>query len=132
MTRYSIFFAGAGLVVGLAVVLGTSAFAESHEIRHGASVASALSVHTMNAQDAPAPKPCVRTSFKSKALADKCKTGGQKAAKKYMKALTKKGKALGKVKNCKTCHTTLSPKFELTDSGLKLLQEIEAAKDPAK
>ncbi len=74
----------------------------------------------------PAPKPCVAKEFKSKTLQEKCEKGGQKAAKKWMKAVTKKGKELGTVKNCKSCHEKLKPNYELKKDAGKLLDEIVA------
>ncbi len=70
------------------------------------------------------PKPCVRTDFKTVAIAEACKKGGQKAAKKAMKKFTKAAKAKQSGLNCKSCHSNLRPKYELKSDGLELYKKL--------
>lgn len=53
------------------------------------------------------PKPCTAKSFKIAKVKAACEAGGQPAAKKLMKAATKKAKAAGETMTCKTCHDNL-------------------------
>lgn len=57
---------------------------------------------------------CVRSKFETKLVKDACTKGGQPAAKDAMKAFMKKAK----LKDCKACHSTLAPKYELKADGL--------------
>ena len=58
-------------------------------------------------------KPCTAKTFKVKQVEAACRSGGLAAAKKMMKAATKKAKAAGEDMKCKTCHTELKT-FALT------------------
>lgn len=60
----------------------------------------------MAAPEGDAPKPCVGTSFKISKVGAACKSGGQAAVKKMMKAAVKKAKAAGVTEGmkCKACH----------------------------
>lgn len=64
---------------------------------------------------------CARKAFKTELVKNACAKGGQKEAKKVMKkfmaAAKKKNPA---IKNCKSCHTNLKPKYELKADGLKM------------
>ncbi|MCA9515451.1 MAG: hypothetical protein KC635_10940 [Myxococcales bacterium] len=72
-------------------------------------------------------KPCSRSDFKSDLVKKACADGGQKAAKKAMKAFVKEAKTqLDEKLVCKDCHTKLSGDYPLTDDGLKKLQDLEA------
>jgi len=61
------------------------------------------------AEEGDAPKPCVATSFKISKVGATCKSGGQPAVKKMMKAAVKKAKAAGVTEGmkCKDCHEDL-------------------------
>lgn len=54
------------------------------------------------------PKPCAKSSYALQQLDAACKSGGQIAAKKLMKAAVDKARAAGKEMTCKTCHSSLS------------------------
>ncbi|MBI5607432.1 MAG: hypothetical protein HY902_00975 [Deltaproteobacteria bacterium] len=62
--------------------------------------------------------PCVRTKFDTKLTEDACKKGGQEEAKKVWKAWVAEAKKTDATMACKTCHTNMAPKFDLTPDGL--------------
>lgn len=62
------------------------------------------------------PKPCSAKDFKYAKVKAACEKGGQKEAKKLMKAAVKKMKADGKDVNCKSCHNDLK-KYDLKDNA---------------
>lgn len=118
--------AGALVAVAFALTAG-SALADSES--GPAITTSDLASHpAADVAPIPPPKPavekCKRTEFKSKKVEKLCKDGGQDAVKKWMKAVTKKGKELGTVKNCKSCHESLKPNYENKKDAGKLLEEI--------
>jgi hypothetical protein len=83
----------------------------------------------------PAPKPCVRTEFKTDLVKKACADGGQKKAKRAMKTFTKAAKkASGEKVTCKSCHTKLGPGYPLKDDGLtryEALKKLVAEKQGA-
>jgi hypothetical protein len=70
--------------------------------------------------------PCVRTDFKTELVKAACTNGtknnpkGQEAAKEVMKAFNKDHS----IKSCNDCHSSLSPKYDLKDTGLKHFQDL--------
>ena len=69
------------------------------------------------------PKPCVRKSFKTQLIKDACSKGGQKAAKKTMKAFVKVAKKKNdKIENCSSCHSKLGGDFPLKENALELFK----------
>ena len=90
----------------------------------GLTFASAAVFSLSAPHEASAGDPCVRKEFKTKLIAEACKKGGQAEAKKVMKKQLSKLKAKSdKVKTCKSCHTSLAPKYELTADGLELYKQ---------
>jgi hypothetical protein len=77
-------------------------------------------------QDALASTPCVRTKFDTKLVADACKAGGQEEAKKVMKQFVKdaRDKDPKLTLDCKSCHTSLGPNFDLKTDGLKQFTDL--------
>ncbi len=70
-----------------------------------------------------ADKPCARTTFKTKLIKAACAKGGQKQAKKVMKAfVAKKKKTNDKIENCSSCHSKLGPAYPLKSNGLSLFK----------
>jgi hypothetical protein len=64
---------------------------------------------------------CVRKEFKTQLVKDACTKGGQAEAKKVMKKFLSSAKAKNpSVKDCKSCHTSLSPDYKLTADGLAM------------
>ncbi|MDC0669276.1 hypothetical protein [Nannocystis radixulma] len=64
---------------------------------------------------------CVRTQFKTTSIKDACTKGGQAEAKKVMKKFMATAKVkVAEVKDCKSCHTTLTQDWKLTDNALEL------------
>ncbi|MCY0989232.1 hypothetical protein OV203_18990 [Nannocystis sp. ILAH1] len=87
-----------------------------------AATACLLSLTSMS-QDAQAGDACVRKEFKTQLIKDACTKGGQDEAKKVMKKFLAKAKAKNPaIKDCKSCHTTLSPDFKLTNDALMQFQ----------
>src|SRR5690606_30967791 len=75
-------------------------------------------------QEARAGDACVRKDFKTAMVKDACAKGGQGEAKKVMKKFLSQAKAKSaEVKDCKSCHTTLSPDYKLTPNGLELFKK---------
>lgn len=75
-------------------------------------------------QEASAGDACVRKEFKTTLVKDACTKGGQGEAKKVMKKFLSTAKAkVAEVKDCKSCHTTLSPDYKLTPNALELFQK---------
>jgi hypothetical protein len=66
------------------------------------------------------PKPCAKSSYAILELDKACKSGGQLAAKKLMKAAVDKARAAGKEMTCKTCHSSLSDFATLPNAGADL------------
>jgi hypothetical protein len=74
-------------------------------------------------QEARAADTCVRKEFKTKMVKDACTKGGQAEAKKVMKKFLSTAKAKNpQVKDCKSCHTSLSPDYKLTPNGLEMFK----------
>ena len=89
---------------------------------------AALAVLGLTApQSADAGDACARKDFKTELVKKACEKGGQAEAKKVMKAFLKKAKKqkIAGVKNCKSCHTNLKPKYELTKNGLELFKKVK-------
>ena len=75
-------------------------------------------------QEASAGDACVRKDFKTEMVKNACAKGGQGEAKKVMKKFLSSAKAKNSaVKDCKSCHTSLSPDFKLTPNGLELFKK---------
>ncbi|MFY0566917.1 hypothetical protein ACN28E_24185 [Archangium lansingense] len=68
--------------------------------------------------------PCVTREFKTTLTKDACTKGGQDEAKKVMKKFlaTAKVKA-SSIKDCKSCHSALSPNYPRTPDALELFQK---------
>ena len=85
-----------------------------------AATAGILSLTSLP-QDAQAGDACVRKEFKTQLVKDACTKGGQAEAKKVMKKFLSTAKAKNpSVKDCKSCHTSLSPDYKLTADGLTM------------
>ena len=85
-----------------------------------AATAGILSLTSVS-QDAQAADAaaCVRKEFKTNMVKDACTKGGQAEAKKVMKKFLSTAKAKNSsVKDCKSCHTSLSPDYKLTSDAL--------------
>lgn len=75
-------------------------------------------------KEASAGDACVRKEFKTTLVKDACTKGGQAEAKKAMKKFLGTAKAKNpEVKDCKSCHTSLSPDYKLTPNALELFQK---------
>ncbi len=77
---------------------------------------------------------CKRTTFKTALVKSACQKGA-KAAKKAMKAFTKKAKAAtGEKVGCKTCHTSIKKAdgYPMKKDGLANYKRLKAAIDAAK
>jgi hypothetical protein len=75
-------------------------------------------------QDAQAGAACVRKEFKTTLVKDACTKGGQDEAKKVMKKFLATAKSKNpSVKDCKSCHTSLNPDFQLTPDALEKFQK---------
>ena len=75
-------------------------------------------------QSVEAGSPCARTKFETKVVEQACKKGGQSEAKKQMKKFLSKAKQKESGLNCKSCHTSLSPKYELKPDGLAKFKKL--------
>ena len=74
-------------------------------------------------QDAQAEGPCVRKEFKTTLVKDACTKGGQDEAKKVMKKFLVMAKDHEpRIKDCKSCHTSLTPDFKLTPDAIALFR----------
>lgn len=69
-------------------------------------------------------KECARKEFKTELVADACKKGGQSEAKKVMKKFLKAAKKKDSGLTCKSCHTKLSPSFDLEKDGLATYKKL--------
>lgn len=87
-------------------------------------IAGMVAAFSAAPQEAVAGKACVRTKFETKLVADACQKGGQEEAKKVMKAWLKAAKKQEAKLDCKSCHTKLAPKYELTKDGLEKFQKL--------
>lgn len=67
---------------------------------------------------------CKHPEPKTTLIKEACASGGQAAAKEAMKKWTKQAKAKKPSLDCKTCHSSLAPGYELKADGLKLFQEL--------
>ena len=75
-------------------------------------------------QNAQGGAPCVRQEFKTTLTKEACTKGGQDEAKKVMKKFLSTAKAKNpEVKDCKSCHTSLSPDYKNTPNALELFQK---------
>lgn len=74
--------------------------------------------------DAVAGKACARTSFETTLVADACKKGGQAEAKKAMKAWLKKAKKQEAKLDCKSCHSKLSPSYDLKPDAVEHFKKL--------
>lgn len=84
-----------------------------------AAAAGILSL-TSVPQDAQAGDACLRKDFKTQMVKEACTKGGQAEAKKVMKKFLSSAKAKNpSVKDCKSCHTSLSPDYKLTPDALE-------------
>ena len=90
-----------------------------------ATAAAGILSLTSVPQDAQAGDACARKEFKTQMVKDACTKGGQAEAKKVMKKFLSTAKAKdATVKDCKSCHTTLSPDYKLTPNGLELFKKV--------
>jgi hypothetical protein len=72
--------------------------------------------------------PCKTTDFKHDAIKEACAKGGQKEAKKVMKAFVAAAKkATGEKITCKTCHSGLSPDYALKDDAHQGFEKFDKA-----
>jgi|GEM_PF-4299517 len=77
-------------------------------------IVTAVYTPPLYAQDA-----CVRKAFLTKQYEDACRVGGQAAAKKAAKRFLSQAKRVdSSIRNCKSCHVNLKPRYELTANGL--------------
>lgn len=88
-----------------------------------AAFVATLAIVGFTAQDASAGKPCSRTKFETKFLADACKAGGQDEAKKVMKAFLKDYKKKTPTATCNSCHTKVGGAYPLKPDGLKMAKD---------
>jgi hypothetical protein len=73
-------------------------------------------------------KDCDRKVFQTKLCKDACEKGGQKEAKKAMRAFVKQAKKItGDKIACGTCHAKLSNGYPLKKEGLLLFRKYEKA-----
>ena len=71
---------------------------------------------------------CTRTEFRTDLIREACAEGGQDAARKAMKKFLAKAKKAGiGVTNCKSCHATLKPDYQLKPEGLELFEKANAS-----
>lgn len=88
-----------------------------------AAFVATLTIVGLTTNDASAGKPCARTKFETKFLADACKNGGQDEAKKAMKAYLKDAKKKNPDLTCNTCHTKVGGAYPNKPDSLKLFKE---------
>lgn len=67
---------------------------------------------------------CAHAKQETKVVAEACKKGGQAEAKKAMKKFLSKAKQQDASLNCKSCHTSLAPKYELKPDGLAKFKKL--------
>ncbi|HWN68971.1 MAG TPA: hypothetical protein VNM90_15140 [Haliangium sp.] len=88
------------------------------------AAASVAVLSLSSPQEARAGDACVRKEFKTTLVKDACTKGGQGEAKKVMKKFLSTAKAKNpEVKDCKSCHTTLSPDYKLTPNALEMFKK---------
>lgn len=75
-------------------------------------------------QSVEAGSACSRTKYETKMVEQACKKGGQAEAKKAMKKFLSKAKQQDASVNCKSCHTSLSPKYDLKPDGLAMFKKL--------
>jgi len=87
-----------------------------------ATAAAGFLALTLVSQDAQAAGgACVHQEFKTTMVKDACTKGGQAEAKKIMKKFLSTAKAKApEIKDCKSCHTSLTPDYKLTPNSLEL------------
>jgi hypothetical protein len=74
--------------------------------------------------EASAAKPCKRSRFDTKLVAEACQKGGQAEAKKVMKTFVKKAKKQDAKLECKSCHSKLAPGYDLKADGLQMYKDL--------
>lgn len=67
---------------------------------------------------------CKRTKFDTELVKKACTDGGQKAAKKVMKDWVKTARKKQSDLDCKSCHKSLSPNYDLKPDGLELFKKL--------
>ncbi len=67
---------------------------------------------------------CQHKSFKSELIKEACASGGQKAAKKAMKDFVKDAKKKQDGLDCESCHSSLSPKYELKSDAFERFKKL--------
>ncbi|MEZ4367860.1 MAG: hypothetical protein R2939_16510 [Kofleriaceae bacterium] len=77
-----------------------------------------------SSQSASAAKPCARTAFKTEAVKAACAAGGQASAKDDMKKFLAKAKKTDSSLTCKSCHSSLAPKYDLKADGLERYKKL--------
>jgi hypothetical protein len=88
------------------------------------AVASAAVFSLAAPQESSADDACVRKEFKTKMVKDACTKAGQPEAKKVMKMFLATAKSkVAEVKDCASCHATLSPDYKLKPNALELFQK---------
>lgn len=89
-----------------------------------AAASAAILGLTSAPQEAAAGGDCARSKFETTLVKQACTKGGQAEAKKAMKKFLSVAKKKDSSINCKSCHTSLSPKYELSADGLKKFKEL--------
>ena len=84
-----------------------------------AAFVATLALVGATSHEASAGKPCARTKYETKFLADACKAGGQDQAKKVMKAFLKDFKKTTPTGACTTCHSKVGGAYPLKPDGLQ-------------
>lgn len=78
------------------------------------------------APTAEADNPCARKVFKTTYVKNACNKDQAEAKKAMKKFLSKAKKVNAQIKNCKSCHTDLQPRYQLNGNGLQLFQSAFA------
>jgi len=87
-----------------------------------ASIAAIVGALTFaSTRPAEAGDPCVHKEFKTEMVKAACAKGGQAAAKEAMQAFNKENK----ISSCNKCHSSLKPKYDLNEDGLKIYQDLK-------
>ncbi len=91
----------------------------------GLVAASAVILGLVSApRSADAGDACVRSDFQTQLVADACKKGGQKEAKKVMKKFLSAAKKQDSKVNCKSCHDTLKPDYKLKADAFDMFKKF--------
>lgn len=86
-------------------------------------VGSGLLIYSANLGAAGAD--CYRKEFQTEMYREACLKGGQSEAKKQGKKFMKKARKLDRsIRNCKSCHSSLKPRYDLKADGLQKYNEL--------